>query len=257
MARILYAGDTSLDTAASYLAGVLTHAGLPFDYVPSDQPAGGLLAAGPHALYIVSDYPVNRWRAGELATLRQRVSDGAGLLMIGGWESFHGAAGEYVDTPLAEVLPVEMARGDDRVNCPQPCMVELAAPADETAAHPILAGLPWDRPPGIGGFNRVVAKASATMLLVARPFAVQAGREGWYDFVPGAPAPLLVVGAFGRGRVAAFTSDVAPHWVGGLVDWGDSRVTARAPGAEAIEVGNWYAAFFAQLVRWTNGSSLG
>ena len=253
MASILYAGDTSLTSAASYLAGVLTYAGLPFDYVPSDQPAGGLIAAGRHVLYILSDYPVNQWRPGELEMLRQRVADGAGLLMIGGWESFHGQTGQYVDSPLAEVLPVQMARGDDRVNCPQPCVVELAAPAEETAAHPILAGLPWDRPPGIGGFNRVAAKAGATILLLARQFAVTAGGPGAYDFAPVGASALLVVGAFGRGRTAAFTSDVAPHWVGGLVDWGDGRLIARAPGAEAIEVGSGYAAFFTQLIRWTMG----
>jgi hypothetical protein len=253
MGKILYAGDTSLMTAASYLAGILTHAGLSFDYVNSDQPAGRFLAAGPHDLYILSDYPVNLWRPGELALLRQRIADGAGLLMIGGWESFHGAAGQYVDSPLAEVLPVQMARGDDRVNCPQPCLVEVAAPVETSAAHPILAGLPWDRPPGVGGFNRVSTKAGATPLLLARQFAVKSGAPGQYDFTLIASAALLVVGGFGRGRTAAFTSDVAPHWVGGLVDWGDGRIAARAPGGEAIEVGNWYATFFEQLVRWTLG----
>ncbi len=37
----------------------------------------------------------------------------------------------------------------------------------------------------------------------------------------------LVVGQHGRGRTAALATDVAPHWVGGLVDWGDR---ARRPG---------------------------
>ena len=249
MARILYAGDTSLTTAASYLAGILTRSGLAFDYVAGDQGAGPLLAA-PHALYILSDYPVNRWREGELALLRQRVADGAGLLMIGGWESFRGAAGGYDGTPLAEVLPVEMAEADDRVNCPQPCLVEIA---EGMADHPILAGLPFDRPPGIGGYNRVSPRLATTTLLSARQFEARLDCEGRFDLRPGAAAPLLVLGGLGRGRTAAFTSDVAPHWVGGLVDWGDRRITARAPGAEAIEVGNWYAEFFTRLVRWTMG----
>jgi hypothetical protein len=51
--------------------------------------------------------------------------------------------------------------------------------------------------------------------------------------------PLLVTGQHGAGRVAAITTDVAPHWVGGFVDWGDARVAAQADGAPAIEVGNW------------------
>jgi phosphoglycolate phosphatase-like HAD superfamily hydrolase len=43
--RILYAGDTRLDGAAAYLAGVLTHAGLLFDYVASDEPLRPSLSA--------------------------------------------------------------------------------------------------------------------------------------------------------------------------------------------------------------------
>jgi hypothetical protein len=63
--------------------------------------------------------------------------------------------------------------------------------------------------------------------------------------------PLLVVGRWGRGRVAALATDVAPHWVGGLVDWGAGRVAAQAPGAEAVEVGDLYARFVCQLMAWT------
>jgi hypothetical protein len=36
---VLYLGDTSLDTSASYLAGVMTHFDVGFDYVASDEAA--------------------------------------------------------------------------------------------------------------------------------------------------------------------------------------------------------------------------
>ena len=62
-----------------------------------------------------------------------------------------------------------------------------------------------------------------------------------------------MVGRHGRGRTAAFTSDVAPHWVGGLVDWGPERVGTQAPEANDIEVGSHYAEFFTRLIRWTMG----
>jgi hypothetical protein len=68
--------------------------------------------------------------------------------------------------------------------------------------------------------------------------------------VPDVDDPLLVIGAAGAGRTAAFLSDVAPHWVGPLVDWGLPRVSAQAPGAPAIEVGAYYAQFFTRLVHW-------
>ena len=47
-----------------------------------------------------------------------------------------------------------------------------------------------------------------------------------------------MVGEFGRGRTAALATDVAPHWVGPLVDWGVPRVAAQAPQANAVEVGD-------------------
>ncbi|MCG3178681.1 MAG: hypothetical protein BIFFINMI_01010 [Phycisphaerae bacterium] len=246
---ILYAGDAALNGAAAYLAGLMTHAGLAFDYVASDQPFGAEAAGAGHRLYILSDYPVKNFNftAGQLARLVERVRAGdAGLLMIGGWESFHGAAGEYPGTPVADALPVRMLGRDDRVNCFAPCLVR------KSADHAILAGLPLEQPPGVGGFNRVVAGPDARVLLEAERYTVAVAGDK-VTFAPAGRDPLLVVGQHGRGRVAAFASDVAPHWVGGLVDWGDARVKACAPGAGEIEVGNHYAQLFTRLIRWTMG----
>jgi uncharacterized membrane protein len=118
--------------------------------------------------------------------------------------------------------------------------------------HAIVAGLPWrERPPCIGGYNRISPKPNSQVVLEAQPFRVRA-IEGQFEFAEhGPPAPLLVVGSHGAGRTAAFASDVAPHWVGPLVDWGPERVAAQAPGAEAIEAGSCYAQFFRQLLAWT------
>ena len=63
---------------------------------------------------------------------------------------------------------------------------------------------------------------------------------------------MLVLGTHGQGRTAALTTDLAPHWVGGLVDWGDGeRVKAQAAGGFEIEVGNFYAQLVANLLVWT------
>ena len=67
-----------------------------------------------------------------------------------------------------------------------------------------------------------------------------------FRFTRGEESPLLVVGQHGRGRVAALATDVAPHWVGGLVDWGDRRITQEVAGG-FVEIGNWYAQFFRNL----------
>ncbi len=244
--QILYAGDTLLSGAASYLAGIMHHHGISFDYLASDQRFDPSLTGQECRALILSDYPARNFGAGQFEALARRVEDGMGLLMIGGWESFTGEGGGYRGTAIGKALPVAMLEHDDRINCAQPCLVELHS------THPIVSDLPFDEvSPTIGGYNRVLAKAGGKLVLSARRF--EARRKGrTFAITPGAEAdPLLVTGHFGKGRVAAFTSDVAPHWVGGLVDWGDERVTACAEGAHPVEVGNWYARFFYQLIHWT------
>jgi uncharacterized membrane protein len=242
--QILYVGDTALREAASYLAGVMRHFGIEFDYVASDQAFPGLGGAA-YSGVILSDYPSKNFAPAQLDELAARVREGLGLLMIGGWESFTGFGGDYGRTLMRDILPVGMSPGDDRVNCTQPCLVELQA------NHPIVTGLPFDKVcPGIGGYNRLTIKPGALEVLSAQPFRVERGAAG-YQFAAAAKDPLLVVGEYGDGRVTAFATDVAPHWVGGLVDWGPARVSACGPGANPIEVGNWYAQFLHQMVEWT------
>jgi len=270
--RICYLGDGSLSGAASYLGGVMLHYGLAFDHVPSDRPPPADFAATPYALYVVSDYPAAVFGAAAMECVARRVErDGVGLLMIGGWESFFGRLGEYPGTPLADVLPIVMAGADDRRNAAQPCLVE------QKLEHPILAGLPWETPPGIGGYNAVSPKNGTQTLLTAvrfhvrrergvqAPFSAPKDRKvsqspadesgtapfaDEFHFTRGEEAPLLVVGRHGAGRAAALATDVAPHWVGGWVDWGDRRITQDVADG-FIEVGNWYAEFFRNLLMWT------
>ena len=246
MARpaILYLGDSCLTGAAGYLAGVMSAAGWEFEYGSSAHRATKEQCQSSRKLFVLSDYPAQLLDAeGQQAVVRQ-VEQGAGLLMIGGWESFHGTGGNWDGTPVGGMLPVEISTTDDRFNFDQPALLQACQP------HPVLADLPWDtRPPGIGGLNRFQPKADSQVLLQAQAFAVHLqGHQ--FHFTPGPLHPVLVVGKFGQGRTAAFATDVAPHWVGGLVDWGASRVKAQAPGAEEIEVGAYYAQFFQNLLRW-------
>lgn len=240
--KICYLGDDHLRGAAAYLAGILAHFGIEFDYVPSAESAPGGFASEPYSAYVVSDYPAARFGEAAMCHVAARVRQGAGLVMIGGWESFHGRLGEYHRSPLAEVLPVTMQSCDDRRNRAQPCLIE------KLADHDILADLPWEEPPGIGGYNLLAAKPQAQSLLDAAIFSVRYAGKTWkFDRV--GSTPLLVVGNHGAGRTAALATDVAPHWVGGFVDWGDKRITQEVGGG-TIEVGNWYAQFFRNLVAW-------
>ena len=287
MASILYCGDSELTTAASYLAVLMTDWGWQFDYMPSCLPMSKARMEEPRSLIILSDYPANHFDSGCQQLALQQIEHGCGLLMIGGWESFHGLGGDWDGTKLGAALPVEIQSTDDRVNFAQSAW--LVPSVD----HPTVAKLPWfSNPPAIGGMNRVKAKPDSTIVLNAHSFAVSANPspsgsnrvepELSFDFRESLPA--LVVGQHGKGRTAAFLSDVAPHWIGGLVDWGTPRVTAQAgyrriqtqTGNAAtetlrkkknsvevcvdhevhltVEVGCHYAQFWKQLIEWTSGS---
>ncbi len=241
--RICYLGDDEQTGAAGYLSGILNHYGLAYDHVPSAERPGEDFLDRPYAAYILSDYPSANFPEGVLEGVVERVSRGAGLVMLGGWESFHGRLGEYHESPLARALPVVMGQTDDRRNCSQPCLI------NKIADHPVVEGLPFDSPPGIGGFNAFEPKAEASTILRSVEHRVERRPDGAFAFDRGTESPLLVVGAHSQGRTAALATDVAPHWVGGFVDWGDERLTA-AVGEGFIEVGNWYARFFRNLVVW-------
>jgi len=245
--HVLYCGDSSLSGPAGYLAGLMTRFGIAYDYLPSDQPLASEMASEPRKLFVLSDYAAERMLPPvQEIVLRQVRERAAGLLMIGGWESVHGHDGNWDGTLIGTALPIEIMAEDDRINCDQPALLIRAE------EHAIVADLPWEaRPPTVGGFNRVTVKpGSAALLLVQRFQATVAG--GRFDFTAQEQDPMLVIGAHGAGRTAALMTDLAPHWVGGLVDWGDSeRVTARAPGSWEIEVGNFYAQLVANLLAWT------
>lgn len=121
------------------------------------------------------------------AVLADWVRDGGALGMIGGYMSFAGKGGQarYGSTPLAEVLPVEISDGDDRVETP-------------TGAIPTTEGIPDldipERWPAILGYNRFAANDNAQV---------------WASVDED---PFLVVGHAGRGSTFAYATDCAPHW---------------------------------------------
>ena len=243
--QVLYCGDTSLDSAAAYLAGLMTHWNMSFDYVPSDRDLPDSVFESAPGLIILSDYPSERVSESQHSRIIDLVAHGTGLLMIGGWESFHGLGGDWDTTPIADVLPVAISSSDDRCNCDCPVLVR---PVGES--HSISDGLPWQsHPPLIGGFNRFTPKAGTDTVLEAVQFAATADGDS-FTFRETASTPLLVTGRSGSGRTAALATDVAPHWVGPLVDWGEERVTAQAQGTEGVEVGNLYAELFHRIVSW-------
>lgn len=240
MKDILYCGDTAIDSQASYLAGAMTNAGLKFDYLPSSS---AFKTSGKRPdLLILSDYTSKNFSKSQLNEIVQWVGEGMSLWMIGGWDSFYGLNGKY-NNELEVVLPVTVSCKDDRVNSFQPiAMIPLAE-------HEILTGLPWHQCPTVGGLNKVVAKKDANVLLQGRKI-ILSNDDGNVSVKSSTQYPLLVSGSHFKGKTLAFMSDVAPHWTGGFVDWGSKRVTAKAPKATRVEVGNYYMHFLENCIRW-------
>lgn len=125
-----------------------------------------------------------------LQVLADWTRAGGGLMMVGGYLTFQGIEGKanYRNTPLAPVLPVEMEVGDDRQETP-----EGATPV-VSAAHPITEQLRGEWP-HILGYHRLTPRADADVLVTVGAL------------------PLLTVSSAGGGRVAAFASDMGPHWL--------------------------------------------
>ena len=144
----------------------------------------------PPAVWLRSQTVPNRLRL-----IKAWVERGGGLVMVGGYFSFQGIDGKarWRKTPVEDVLPVTCHPWDDRVEMPEGAVPEVLQPD-----HPVLAGLGGDWP-FVLGVNEVELRPDAQVL--ARIPEEQGGH------------PLLVLGGYGKGRTAAWTSDIGPHWL--------------------------------------------
>lgn len=153
---------------------------------------------GANTLLLPPEVWVHSRRApNRLKLLKEYVARGGGLIMVGGYYSFQGINGgaRYRRTPVEDVLPVAIHSYDDRLELPQGVHPAIAA---HGGGHPILDRVPSELP-FILGCNEVVVKPDASVLLALPE------DEGGH--------PLLAVCEHGRGRTAAWTTDIGPHWL--------------------------------------------
>lgn len=223
--------------SARYLTGALAEGGYTLRHIEGREQLDRLDELAD--VVIISDYPARHLSANAAEAIVAAVEGGAGFVMLGGWGSFTGQGDGYGQTPIAGILPVLCADEDDRRNVASGVWL---APTD--AEHPILRGLDFSAPPVVCGYNAVTTRADATLILHGRHVAFNGGQPSL-----GAQAPLLAVRSVGQGRAAAYTSDFAPHWCGGLVDWGDERRTLSS----GAEVGALFVRFALNLFDWASG----
>lgn len=156
----------------------------------SDIGANSLLL--PPAVWLQSKTVPNRLRL-----IKAWVEKGGGLLMAGGYFSFQGIDGKarWRKTPVEDTLPVTCFPWDDRAEMPEGAVPEILQPR-----HPVLQGLDGEWPV-ILGVNEVELRQAEGVELLARVPLDQGG------------FPLLALGGFGKGRTAAWMSDIGPHWL--------------------------------------------
>lgn len=154
----------------------------------SDIGANSLLL--PPAVWLHSRTVPNR-----LKLIKAWVEKGGALLMVGGYFSFQGIDGKarWRRTPVEDTLPVTCLPYDDRVEIPEGAVADVLKPD-----HPVMAGLGGNWPLLLG-VNEVEVREGAEV--IARLPEDQGGH------------PLLVLGSHGKGRTAAWTSDIGPHWL--------------------------------------------
>jgi uncharacterized membrane protein len=237
-----------VDGPARYLSAVLKWSGILFDHRPDQARIPKAWRKKSYDAIILSDYRYASFTPCAREWLISGVEKGAGLLMIGGWASFTGLVGGYAGTDIEKLLPVKCIRGDDRVNCSGGAVIGV---------NPIVGAglvparnLNWGQPPVICGYHRAIPKPGSQVVLALRELRYGKSRVGTRPTPTlGKSHPLLVTGQYDRTRTAAFLTDCAPHWAGGLVDWGASRERVRV-GAGIVEVGRDYLRFFRGLLGW-------
>jgi len=196
--------STKYEEGATYLLSCLRQEGIDVTYMPAHEVQvrfpQSLEELQQYDAIVLSDVGANTFLLqnstfyqmqvvpNSLELIKEFVAGGGGLLMVGGYLTFMGIEGKanYKNSPLAEVLPVIMTDGDDRVEMPSG-FAPVAA-----QSHSLVDGLgEW---PKLLGYNKLVTKPDAVELLSH-----------------GADA-ILTVGTYGQGKTAAFASDCSPHW---------------------------------------------
>jgi len=194
--------DASPDIHVDYVRlDLRSREGRPADMDRRLQPGG-------YDVYFLGDVDATLFEGQELASLADAVSKGAGLLMLGGLQSF--GAGGYAETPLAEVLPIRMNRFErQQPNEPVREDLHITGPVRMVPT-----------PVGLKHFVMTLSPSPAENQRLWESIPPLDGANRWAGIKPGAivlaeddrGGPLLVAQFYGQGRVVAFAGDSTWRW---------------------------------------------
>lgn len=166
---------------------------------------GDAFQPGRYDIYILGDLDASALGNEQLGELAEAIGGGAGLLTLGGYQSY--GAGGYSDSPLATVLPIQMAASRRQAVGSEPnpaTQIEGPITLQLARNHPItdLGGQDpaqiWQQLPPLLGGNRLLGAKAAPGVLVL----LQSQEQN----------PLLVVGEYGSGRTASLAFDSTWRW---------------------------------------------
>jgi uncharacterized membrane protein len=185
-------------------------------------------------VFIIGDLDSRFLGPQRMAVIEKLVSEGKGLLMIGGGHSFAG--GGYANTPIGRLLPVDLTGGAANRPISDPFPLKLTAAGRR---HAIFSGIADDF---AGAGKKADVPTLPSLLgcsLLARPkpsaevLAVHPNRGNEYG-----PLTVLAVQRVGKGRSAAFAADTTHRWYQVL---------------RGLKEDSPYVRFWGQLIRWLAG----
>ena len=237
--RVLYVGDSPVGGPANYLLGVLRFLDAQTMHLPPAKPLRDTSFEKHYDVVIFSDYPARRCSLTVQKAIARAVERGMGFAMIGGWGSFSGPLGGWKGSIVEKLLPVKCLGRDDRINFSGGAAILLKQ------KHKILKNFPSHNLPVICGLNHVIPRREAKVVLVVRKIV-----QGRAIGLEKREYPLLIASSDTTIRTAALATDVAPHWCGGMVDWGTKTLNLSVAGKIRIEVGDAYVRFWSSILRW-------
>jgi uncharacterized membrane protein len=183
-------------------------------YNPNELDIRDQLRDEKYDVILLGDVDANGLSARSWSEMAKMVERGAGLAMLGGFHSF--GPGGFANTPLQDVLPIEMSRterqsfGDaPRTDVHVKGPIKMLPIPIGGELHPILrmkegttaANMAiWEQLPPLDGANKL---ERLRMKQIAS--AIAEGNDG-------SRSPLLIVSPYGDGRSAALAVDSTWHW---------------------------------------------
>ena len=201
--------------------------GKPIAALPSD-------AAGwrKFDVIILGDLPAVLLKPNQQQAIEQAVSEGSGLLMLGGQDSL--GPGGYAGTPIEKALPVNVGGKDTTPDGGQDKTEFIPRLTDAGASHPTMTGLAdW--------FGESPNEKLPTLLGNVTVDSAKPGADVLLNHGSAAKPIVLAVQRYGKGRSGVFTADTTYRWY----------LPMRGLGQQSP-----YTVFWGQLVRWLAGTDV-